>query len=260
MERALNFDILTLFPEMFDSPLKASILGRAAEAGLIRVRLHQIRDWAEDRHRVVDDAPYGGGGGMVMKPEPVVRAVRAVRERLGNPGPNEAPVVYLSPQGEVLGNRLVNELSALPGLILLCGNYEGIDERAIESVVDREISIGDYVLTGGELPALVLVNAIARKLEGVLGNVASAPNDSFENGLLDFPHYTRPEVFEGRRVPEILLGGHHAKIEQWRRRQAILRTARRRPDLLGRAALSAEDRRWLENQSQAGGEAAEEDA
>jgi tRNA (guanine37-N1)-methyltransferase len=243
----LNFDILTLFPETFDSPLKASILGRAAGSGLIQTRLHQLRDWADDRHRVVDDAPYGGGGGMVMKPDVVVRAVRAVRDSIGNPPGTEVPVVYLSPQGELLNARIVDDLAALPGLILLCGSYEGVDERAIEAVVDREISIGDYVLTGGELPALVLINAIARKLEGVLGNAASAPNDSFENGLLDFPHYTRPELFEGRRVPEILLGGHHANIEQWRRRQSLLRTARRRPDLLARAPISDEERRWLES-------------
>lgn len=244
----MQFDVLTIFPEVFDSPLKSSILGRAIEAGLIEVNLHQLRDWTTDRHRVIDEPPYGGGGGMVMKAEPVVTAVRDLKARRGDPPASEVPVVYLSPQGEVLNADRVNRLSSLKGMILLCGNYEGVDERAIDLVVDREISIGDYVLTGGELPALVLINALARKLEGVLGNVASAPNDSFENTLLDFPHYTRPEVFEGLRVPEVLLGGHHAKIEAWRRREALLRTAKRRPDLLERAELSKQDRAWLESQ------------
>lgn len=240
----MRFDVLTLFPEVFESPLKASILGRALEANLIAVHLHQIRDWTEDKHRVTDDTPYGGGGGMVMKPEPVVRAVRAVREGLGEGA--ATPVIYLSPQGELLTNKLADELAALPGMILLCGSYEGIDERAIESVVDREVSIGDYVLTGGELAALVLINAVVRKIPGVLGNEASAPNDSFVEGLLDFPHYTRPEVFEDRRVPEVLLSGHHAKIVAWRRREALRRTAKRRPDLLEKMKLSPEDRRMLD--------------
>lgn len=248
----MKFEILTLFPEMFDSPLRSSILGRALEDGRLQVALHQIRDWTEDRHRAVDDAPYGGGGGMVMKPDVVVRAVRAVRERVGEPLPAGFPVVYLSPQGEVLNAALVDELSALPGMILLCGNYEGVDERAVEAAVDREISIGDYVLTGGELPALVLINAIARKLEGVLGNAASAPNDSFENGLLDFPQYTRPEDFEGRRVPDVLLGGNHAHVREWRRRQSLLRTARRRPDLFERAPVTDEERRWVARQLETG--------
>lgn len=241
----MRFDILTIFPEMFESPLRASILGRAIEAGHLEVHLHQLRDWTTDRHRTIDDAPYGGGGGMVMKPEPVVAAVRDLRDRLDAPDRIRIPTVYLSPQGEVLSAALVDQLAELPGMILLCGNYEGVDERAIELVVDREISIGDYVLTGGELPALVLINAIARKLPGVLGNVASAQADSFEEGLLDFPHYTRPEEFEGRRVPEVLLSGNHAKVAEWRRREALLRTARRRPDLLAALRLSRDDRRWL---------------
>lgn len=254
----MYFDVLTIFPEMFESPLRTSILGRAIEAGLIEVDLHQLRDWTTDKHRVVDEPPYGGGGGMVMKAEPIVTAVRDLKARRGNPSASEVPVVYLSPQGEVLNAERVNQLSALRGMILLCGNYEGVDERAIELVVDREISIGDYVLTGGELPALVLINALARKLEGVLGNVASAPNDSFENALLDFPHYTRPEVFEGLRVPEVLLGGHHAKIEAWRRREALRRTAKRRPDLLEGAKLTAEEKAWVEAQEIEGGPEREE--
>lgn len=243
----MQFDVLTIFPEVFESPLKSSILGRAVEASQIEVNLHQLRDWTTDKHRVIDEPPYGGGGGMVMKAGPIVAAVRDLKARRGDPPASAFPVVYLSPQGEALNAELVNRLSGLRGMILLCGNYEGVDERAIELVVDREISIGDYVLTGGELPALVLINALARKLEGVLGNVASAPNDSFENTLLDFPHYTRPEEFEGLRVPEVLLGGHHAKIEAWRRREALLRTAKRRPDLIERAELTGEEQAWVKS-------------
>ena len=241
---ALRFDVLTLFPEVLDSPLKASVVGRARDKGILSVHLHQIRDWAEDRHHVVDDTPYGGGGGMVMKPEPVTRAVREVRAMLGEAS-GGVPVIHLSPQGELLRAPLVDELALLPGMILLCGSYEGIDERAIEAVVDREISIGDYVLTGGELAALVLINAVARKIPGVLGNEDSAANDSFEKGVLDFPHFTRPAQFEGRGVPQVLLEGHHAKIQMWRRREALRRTALRRPDLIETAELTEEERRWL---------------
>lgn len=246
----MRFDVLTLFPEALASPLEATILGRAIERGLIQVRLHQIRDWTEDKHHVADDAPYGGGGGMVMKPGPVVRAVRAVRALVAEEG-LRPPVVYLSPQGEILNAALVDELAELPALILLCGNYEGIDERAIEIAVDREISIGDYVLTGGEPAALVLINALARKVPGVLGNETSAKRDSFEQGLLDFPHYTRPEQFEGRAVPEVLLSGHHARIEQWRRDQAVRRTAERRPDLLDKVSLTPDERRRIAEDSAA---------
>jgi tRNA (guanine37-N1)-methyltransferase len=245
----MRFDILTLFPEIFESPLKASILGRAVEGTLLEVHLHQIRDYTTDKHHVTDDAPYGGGGGMVMKAEPVVRAVRDVKEKVAQEI-GEVPVIYLSPQGELLRTPQIDELAKLPGIILLCGNYEGIDERAIELVVDREISIGDYVLTGGELAALVLINAVARKIPGVLGNVDSAPNDSFEYGLLDFPHYTRPEIFEDKRVPEILITGHHGKIREWRRKEALRRTLFRRLDLLEAACLDEKDREWLEKCSQ----------
>lgn len=250
----MRFDVLTLFPEVFDSPLKASIMGRAIETGAVQIRLHQIRDWTDDKHRVVDDAPYGGGGGMVMKAGPVVEAIRAVKKELAespdqgrgeapsDSAADQAPVIYMSPQGERLDNKLADELAALPGLILLCGNYEGIDERAIELEVDREISIGDYVLTGGEYAALILMNAVIRKVPGVLGNAASAPNDSFEQGLLDFPHYTRPEVFEGLSVPEVLLSGDHGKVDAWRREQSVVRTAKRRPDLIDSADLTPQER------------------
>ncbi len=240
----MRLDLLTLFPEFFDSPLKSSILGRAIASGRIVVHLHDIRDWATDRHRTADDAPYGGGGGMVMKAEPVVKAARAVKQMTAA-GHEPSPVIYLTPQGEPLTASRVRELAALPGVILLCGNYEGIDERAIDLVVDREISIGDYVLTGGEVAALVLLNAVARRLPGVLGNEVSAARDSFEEGLLDYPHYTRPEVFEGLAVPAVLLGGNHAQIEAWRRQEALARTLRRRPDLLKSAHLTDQDRRRL---------------
>lgn len=243
----MRFDVLTLFPEMFASPLEGSILGRAREKGLISVTLHQIRDWTTDKHNTADDNPYGGGGGMVMKADVVIHAVRGVREKMDRDQDRDqdAPVIYLSPQGEPLTSKLADELAETPAVILLCGSYEGIDERAIDAVVDREISIGDYVVTGGELAALVLINAVARKVPGVLGNESSAERESFEDGLLDFPHYTRPEDFEGQGVPEVLLSGHHANIERWRRREAIRRTALRRPDLLRTADLTDEERRWI---------------
>ncbi|MCL5269461.1 MAG: tRNA (guanosine(37)-N1)-methyltransferase TrmD [bacterium] len=243
----MRFDVLTIFPEFFEAPLRTSIIGRAMQAGKVECRTHNIRDWtAGDKHHCTDDAPYGGGGGMVMLAEPLLRAIRAVRgeaaEASGAPRP---PVIYLSPQGEILSQRIVCELAELPAVILLCGTYEGIDERVVDLEVDREISIGDYVLTSGEPAALVLINAVARRIEGVLGNPASAPNDSFEEGLLDFPHYTRPETVEGMAVPPVLLSGHHANIVRWRREQALERTARRRPDLLARVTLTRADRRFL---------------
>ena len=242
----MRFDILTIFPDFFDSPLRASLMGRALEAGRIQCQVHNIRDWTTDKHHCTDDSPYAGGGGMVMLAEPLLRAIRAVRGQVAEATNVERPpVVYLSPQGEPLNNRLVAELAASPTLILLCGSYEGIDERVVDLEVDREISIGDYVLTGGEPAALVLINSVARQIEGFVGNPDSVPNDSFENGLLDFPHYTRPEVVEGLAAPPVLLSGHHANIVQWRRRQSLERTARRRPDLLARAPLTDEDRRWL---------------
>ena len=241
----MRFDLLTLFPEFFESPLRASILGRARGAGLLDCHLHNIRDWATDKHHMTDDTPYGGGGGMVMMAEPLLRCIREVRARCGEAVGGRPPVVYLSPQGEPLSRRLVTELAELPGLILLCGAYEGIDERVAELEVDREVSIGDYVLTSGEPAALVLLNAVARRIEGVLGNPASAPADSFEDGLLDFPHYTRPEQVEGLAVPPVLLSGHHANVARWRRERQLERTARRRPELLARLELAKEHLKFL---------------
>lgn len=245
----MRFDVLTIFPEFYESPLRASILGRALDAGQVACRVHNIRDWAAGRHQTTDDTPYGGGGGMVMMADPLLAAIRAVRAEAAAELGERPPLVYLSPQGEPLSRNLVAELAALPGMILLSAAYEGIDERVAELEVDREISIGDYVLTSGDPAALVLINAVARRIEGVLGNPDSAPADSFEDGLLDFPHYTRPETVEGLAVPPVLLSGHHANVALWRRRRQLERTARRRPDLLARAPLSDADRRWLREQN-----------
>ncbi|MFH0795036.1 MAG: tRNA (guanosine(37)-N1)-methyltransferase TrmD [bacterium] len=238
----MEFDVLTLFPEMFEGPLTCSIVQRAREKGLVTIRIHDIRDWAPDRHHVTDDSPYGGGGGMVMKCEPLAAAISAVREK----SDNLAPVIYLSPQGEVFTHDLALDLLKEDRLILLCGHYEGMDERLRQNYVDREVSLGDFVLTGGELPAMVMIDALVRLLPGGVGNEASVQNDSFSTGLLDYPHYTRPEVFENCQVPEVLLSGNHKEIERWRRRQALERTYRRRPDLLERASLTPEDRAFVE--------------
>lgn len=245
---AMRFDVLTIFPEFYESPLKASILGRALDAGQISCNIHNIRDWARGRHQCTDDTPYGGGGGMVMMAEPLLAAIRSVRAEAEAALGGRPPLVYLSPQGQPLDRNVVAELAALPGMILLSAAYEGIDERVVQLEVDREISIGDYVLTSGDPAALVVLNAVARRIEGVLGNPGSAPADSFEDGLLDFPHYTRPEAVEALAVPPILLSGHHGNVALWRRRQQLERTARRRPDLLARAPLSDADRKWLREQ------------
>jgi tRNA (guanine37-N1)-methyltransferase len=235
------FDILTLFPGMFESPLQESILGRAAGQELLQIRTHNLRDWAEGRHLTTDDTPYGGGDGMVMKPEPVARAVADLRKASPT-----ARVLLMSPQGQLFSQAHAKRLATEPGLIFLCGRYEGFDERIRTSLVDEEFSIGDYVLTGGELPAMVMIDAIARHLPGVLGNAASAETDSFADGLLEYPQYTRPAIFDGMAVPEVLLSGDHGKIAAWRRRQQLLRTLRRRPDLLATAQLSESDRRLLQ--------------
>lgn len=223
----MHFDVFTLFPEVIQPYLDSSILQRAQEKGLISVALHNIRDWAHDRHRVTDDAPYGGGGGMVMKVEPIFAAVESV---LGSPP--ACPLIYLSPQGKPFTTATARELAQQPRLGLLCGRYEGIDERVIEHLVTEQISIGDYVLTGGELPAMVVIDAVSRFLPGVLGDPDGANDDSFGEGLLEYPHYTRPEEFRGWRVPEVLLSGNHALIAKWRKEQSILRTRKQRPDLL----------------------------
>ncbi|NLG83272.1 MAG: tRNA (guanosine(37)-N1)-methyltransferase TrmD [Firmicutes bacterium] len=225
----MRIDILTLFPEMFAGPFAVSIVARAQKKGLVAIHLHDFRRFGLGRHRTVDDTPYGGGGGMILRPEPIVAALEEVERRTGSRGHR----VLLSPQGETLGHRLVAELAAMPHLVLVCGHYEGFDER-IRSFVDREVSIGDYVLSGGELPAMVVVEAVTRFLPGVLGDEEAPGRDSFAQGLLDYPQYTRPPEFRGQRVPEILLSGDHARIAAWRREQALVRTAMRRPDLMER--------------------------
>jgi len=239
-EVAMQIELLTLFPEMFSGPFTESILKRAQENGLLSLRLHDIRNYSTDKHRSVDDTPYGGGGGMVMKPGPLIEAVEAVR------GADPAvPVILLTPQGRVFTQRVAQELAQHARLILICGRYEGVDERVRQTVVTDEISIGDYVLTGGELPAMVLVDAVARLIPGVLGAPWGAEEDSHAMGLLEYPHYTRPPEYRGLAVPEVLLAGDHAAIAQWRRLEAIRRTWRRRPDLLLTAHLSAAEQWFL---------------
>ncbi len=236
----MRFDILTLFPGMFSSPLQESILGKAVEKGLLQIRTINIRDYSQDKHQVVDDTPYGGGQGMVMKVEPIARAIESAKSQ--NPS---ARTIYLTPQGKPLNQDLARRLSAQLHLILLCGRYEGVDERVRELFVDEEISIGDYVLTGGELAAMVLIDAVSRFIPGVLGSDRSAEEDSFFNSLLEYPQYTRPSDFRGSCVPEVLLSGNHSAISQWRRKEALKRTSLRRPDLLTKANLSEEDRKLL---------------
>ncbi|MCX6034361.1 MAG: tRNA (guanosine(37)-N1)-methyltransferase TrmD [Chloroflexi bacterium] len=236
----MEFDVFTLLPEVFPPYLNSSILHRARQHGLIDVRIHNIRDWAADKHHVTDDEPYGGGGGMVMKVEPVFTAVESVL------GPKtRCPVILLTPQGRVFSQKIALELVRHPRLALICGRYEGVDERIREHLVTDEISIGDYVLTGGELPALILIDAISRLIPGVLGDPDGAMDDSHAAGLLEYPHYTRPPEYRGWGVPEILLSGDHAKIEKWRREQSLRRTLKRRLDLLESAPLSETDRKVL---------------
>lgn len=237
----MKFDILTLFPNMFSSPLKESILGKAVERGLIEIKIINIREFSLDKHQAVDDTPYGGGQGMVMKVEPIARAIDSVKSQ--NP---LARTIYLTPQGEPFHQELARRLSSQPHLILLCGRYEGVDERVREIFIDEEISIGDYVLTGGELAAMVLIDAISRFIPGVLGSNRSAEEDSFFNSLLEYPQYTRPFDFKGHGVPEVLLSGNHSAISTWRRKEALRRTSLRRPDLLARADLSEEDQKLME--------------
>ena len=232
----MKFSVVTLFPEMVEAPLSASMVGRARQKGLVELKVLDLRDYCEGRHRVADDAPFGGGGGMVLKAEPIVRAVEAAKAE--HP---EARVVFLGPQGSRLDHPKVMEALRHEAYILICGHYEGVDQRALDTVVDEEISIGDYVLSGGEYAACVFIDALCRQLPGVLGDGASAPNDSFYHGLLDFPHYTRPAELPQGKVPEVLLSGNHEEVARWRRQQALLATLKKRPDLLDRAALSQED-------------------
>jgi tRNA (guanine37-N1)-methyltransferase len=241
----MRIDIFTLFPQVFQPYLETSILHRAIMRELVQVNLHNIRDWTTDRHHVTDDLPYGGGGGMVMKPEPIFAAVEGV---LGEEP--DCPLILLTPQGRIFDQSVAYQLSELPKLALLSGRYEGIDERVREHLVTDEISIGDYVLTGGELPTLVLIDAVVRLLPGVLGDPGGAMDDSHASGLLEYPHYTRPAEFRGWGVPEVLLSGDHARIARWRREQSLLRTLRRRPDLLENIQLDEKDREFLKNNSQ----------
>jgi tRNA (guanine37-N1)-methyltransferase len=236
----MKFDILTLFPQIFSSPLRESIIGKAIEKGLIQIRTINIRDFTLDKHQVVDDPPYGGGQGMVMKVEPVARAVEWVKSQ--NPS---AWTIYLTPQGKQFNQEIGQKLSSRSHLILLCGRYEGVDERVRELLIDEEISIGDYILTGGEFAAMVIIDVISRLLPGVLGSDRSAAEDSFTNSLLEYPQYTRPFNFRGKCVPEVLLSGNHSAISLWRRREALRQTWVRRPDLLSKANLSDEDKALL---------------
>jgi tRNA (guanine37-N1)-methyltransferase len=240
MSPAIRFDVFTLFPEVFTPYLDASIIQRARQNSLLEVTLHNIRDWTTDKHHVCDDLPYGGGGGMVMKPEPIFTAVEGV---LGIPPP--CPVILLTPQGRLFTQGIAEQLAQHPHLALICGRYEGVDERVREHLVTDQLSIGDYVLSGGELPALAVIDAVARLIPGVLGDPDGAWDDSHATGLLEYPHYTRPPEFRGWSVPEILLSGDHGRIARWRREKALLRTWLHRPDLLSKADLSPKDRQFL---------------
>ena len=243
----MQFEVFTLLPEVFPPYLESSILQRARQRGLIEVRVHNIRDYTKDKHHTTDDTPYGGGGGMVMKPEPVFEAVESI---LGissvHAQPTPLPIILLTPQGRVFTQRVAEELSRYERVALLCGRYEGVDERIREHLVTNEISVGDYVLTGGELPALLVIDAVSRLLPGVLGDPTGAKDDSHSMGLLEYPHYTRPPEFRGWKVPEVLLSGDHAKIEAWRREQALQRTLKKRPDMLEKAELSEKDKKFVE--------------
>lgn len=238
----MRIDILCLFPGMFTSPLDESIIKRAREQGLVNIMIHNIRDYTHDKHHSVDDYPYGGGPGMVLKPEPIFEAAEVVKQQLGV---SEMPIILLTPQGRLFSQSIAQELALHPQLMLICGHYEGLDERVCEHLATDEISIGDYVVSGGELAALVVVDAIARLIPGVLGSQDSAGSDSHSNGLLEYPQYTRPDVYQDWQVPSVLLSGNHGEIARWRRRQAILRTAKRRPDLLEKGNICDEERKWI---------------
>ncbi|MFC2122172.1 tRNA (guanosine(37)-N1)-methyltransferase TrmD [Bacteroidota bacterium] len=247
----MRIDILTLFPEMFQCLLVPGIFGRAIDGGLIRLNTHNIRDYTHDKHHVVDDYAYGGGAGMMLKPEPIFEAVEAVKaliykEEYGDDNNKEIPVILLTPQGRTFSQQIAIELSAHDCMILVCGRYEGVDERVRQHLVTDEISIGDYVLSGGELAAMVLVDAVVRLLPGVLGSEDSAQDDSYITGLLEYPQYTRPAEYRGWAVPEVLLSGNHGEVARWRREQAVRRTLERRPELLDRTELSSHDRELVD--------------
>lgn len=234
----MKFDILTLFPEMFE-PLSKSIIGKAIEKKIININLVDIRDFSKDKHKKVDDTPYGGGAGMVIRPDVVYDAYKSVKAE-------DAKVIYMSPQGAVLNQEKVENLSKEKHIILLCGHYEGIDQRVLDEIVDEEVSIGDYVLTGGEIPAMVLIDSVSRYIDGVISN-ESISEESFSNGLLEYPQYTRPETFKDKQVPEVLLTGHHENIRKWRRQESIKNTYFKRPKLLENVDLTKDDKMYLEN-------------
>ena len=236
----MRFDIITIFPEIFREVFEFGIIRRAVEAGLVGIKIHDLRDYTYDRHRQVDDRPFGGGAGMVMKPEPLFRAVEAITH-----GAGDSAKVLLSPQGRLFNQRVAEEFSRRERVVLICGRYEGVDERVVQSLVTDEVSIGDYVLSGGEIPAMVVVDAVTRLIPGALGCGESAEQDSFADGLLDYPHYTRPAEYRGMKAPDVLLSGNHAEIERWRRRKALQKTRDRRPDLLRDSGGRASDEEIL---------------
>lgn len=241
----MRIDVLTIFPQMFDVPFSFGIFKRAVDQNLIDINVHNIRDYTYDKHHTVDDYPYGGGPGMIFKPEPVFEAVTAVKDQITDEAA-EPPIILLSPQGRLFNQQIAAELSTHNRLILLCGHYEGIDERVVQHLITDEISIGDYVLTGGELPALVVIDAVLRLLPGVLGSEDSVQEDSHMNGLLEYPQYTRPPEFKGWSVPEVLLSGNHAQIARWRREQILRRTVERRPDLIDKSILGEEEKQLVD--------------
>ena len=241
----MRFDILTLFPQMFDSPLGFGILKRAIDQKLVEINIHNIRDYTHDKHRTVDDCPYGGGAGMVLKPEPIFEAVESTKSDIFEEG-GILPVILLTPQGRPFSQRIAEELSRYNNMVLICGHYEGVDERVRQHLVTDEISIGDYVLSGGELAAMLVADAVVRLLPGVLGSEDSPLDDSHTTGLLEYPQYTRPVEYRGWSVPDVLLSGNHTQIAKWRREQALWRTLKRRPELLDKAALSSDDRHLLD--------------
>ena len=241
----MHIDVLTLFPQMFEVPFSFGIFKRAVDQGLVSLNLHNIRDYTHDKHHTADDYPYGGGSGMVLKPEPIFEAVESIKTGIGDEA-DKLPVILLTPQGRLFSQQIARQLSAYSRLVLICGHYEGVDERVREHLATDEISIGDYVLTGGEVPAMVVIDAVVRLLPGVLGSEASPLDDSHTNGLLEYPQYTRPPDYRGWSVPEVLLSGNHAQIAKWRREQIIRRTLERRPELLGKANLGLEDKQLVE--------------
>jgi tRNA (guanine37-N1)-methyltransferase len=242
----MRFDIITIFPEIFSKVFDFGIIRRAVEANLIEIHIHDLRDYTHDRHRQVDDRPFGGGAGMVMKPEPLFRAVETIAN-----GETDVSVILLSPQGRLFSQPLAEEYSRKPRMVLICGRYEGVDERVVESLITDEVSIGDYVLSGGEIPSMVIVDAVTRLIPGALGCEQSAERESFAGGLLDYPHYTRPAEYRGLKAPEVLLSGNHAEVERWRRRKAVEKTLRRRPDLIQKRELSDGERKEIEEISKA---------